>query len=113
MLLFFLPSTLASHSDVPIPLAGYTAEYTWHATRGRTLPTLDIAYSSAITFGTISVQLKKNGVDLGDPAVLSIAQHLATVTLDDSMAPGDRLTCHITSSADLAPVEQTLVALIP
>lgn len=112
MILFFNAVTV-SQTDVPMALAGYTDEDTWLAPRGRSLPSLIILYTAALTAGSIAVQVQKNGVDVGDPAVLTPAQHLDSVSLSGSLAPGDAVTCLLTTSADAAPVDHTILAVVP
>lgn len=113
MSLLFFGKTLAQGlTGVELEVAGYTAEVEWHEPRAGGYERLTAFMTDPITAGTVTVQARKNGSAEGSPVVLAAGKHRGTESLVVGRLPGDRTTCIVTTSSDLAPVAGDLLVVV-
>lgn len=112
MLLFFKQALPADQSGVALALAGYTAEVTHQAPKSTAYHHLDVLLTAAVTAGTVTVTVLKNGV-ASSSVVLDTGAHRTHAPLTLGVEAGDRITVTVTTTATFTPAaSEDLLALV-
>ena len=111
VLLFFTEALPADTSDLGLEVAGYTSETVYHAPRNRAYKSLHALLTAALSAGSATVTVRKNGVSVGSATITSSA-HRAHTSLALNVVAGDRLEVKVSTTADLAPTTTDLLVLI-
>lgn len=103
---------IASITDVDLSLGNLIAGGLWSVPRGGTL----IGFSrsqgaTAVTAGTLTVRVLKNGVSATTQAVTSGANSFVTLTTPVVFASGDTLSFQV--STDISYVGAALIGVVP
>ena len=104
MELFFYAKSVPASATTPANLAGYTSETRWVATRAGALQRLLVMLTDAVTGGTVTGTVKKNGAATVLAVTLNTSAPLLGSKTDPGItyAPGDLIELELVSSG-LAP----------
>jgi len=109
--ILFIKKDVPASATSPMELAGYTSETVYIAGRPEAWNNAEAIFTDVITAGSISVQIKKNGVLLATIS-LGIGTLRANLTgLAAFLAEGDRISVDAVSSA-LAPTTGDLLLIL-
>jgi hypothetical protein len=108
----FVKTALPASFSGSLTLAGYTDETVYREAGDTATARLFAFLSAPLTAGTVTVTAKKNGSTVGTVS-LAVGTPLGAASLTAlGLREGDRLEVSAVSSADLAPVTATLVAIV-
>ena len=113
MELLFYAKAVPASATTPANLAGYTSETRWVATRAGSVQRLLLVLTDAITAGSLTGTLKKNGVATALVVTLNANAPLLGNKTDPgiSYAPGDLIDLSLVSSG-LAPTTADALGML-